>query len=105
MSIRIRCPECETVYTLTDTTAGKKIRCKKCQGVIAVPQADAEAVTAPASKKDEVTKAKTRPAPARDEEDEPRPKRRRDEDDEDEPRPKKKKGRGDKKKLPMGWII
>src|SRR5206468_1833880 len=104
------------------------IRCKKCEGVIAVPAAEieevAEAVAAdepePATKKEAVAKSKNRPAAIRadeddekprakrrrDEEDEDEePKRRRDEEDEDEPRPKKKGARGGKKKMSRGLII
>ncbi len=36
MSIRVRCPGCNTEYSLTDQLAGKQVRCKKCGDVIAV---------------------------------------------------------------------
>jgi predicted Zn finger-like uncharacterized protein len=37
MPVTTACPTCRTTYTLADTARGKKVRCKKCQGVIAVP--------------------------------------------------------------------
>lgn len=44
MPIRTVCPNCRSVYTLADELAGKKVRCKKCAGPIAVrAKADSEA--------------------------------------------------------------
>ena len=46
MSIRVRCPGCNAEYALADSMAGKKVRCKKCEAVIAVkapPPANAPA--------------------------------------------------------------
>ncbi len=100
MPIRVRCTDCEEEYNLLDTLAGKKIRCKKCQTLLAVPNGSDDGVTEPAPKKKDGSKAKVRAAAVRDGDDEPRQKRRRDEDDDDDPRPRKRK-----KKLPMGWII
>jgi len=97
MPIRVRCTDCATQYNLADTLAGKKIRCKKCQGIIAVPDAENGEATTPAPRNVEVTRGKTRPSPVREEQDEPRVKRRRDEEY-DEPRT-------GKKALPLGWII
>lgn len=74
MSIRARCPQCAAEYNLADTLAGKKVRCKKCQALIAVP-GPAEAVA---------------PAPASTPTARPR---RRDRDEDDAP-PVKKKGSG-----------
>jgi predicted Zn finger-like uncharacterized protein len=31
MSIQVTCPYCRTSYNLSDTVAGKKVRCKKCE--------------------------------------------------------------------------
>src|SRR5262245_17759308 len=79
MAIRVRCPHCQTSYNCADTLAGKKVRCKRCQGIMAVPQAEVEgateAVAAPPAKKAESPKSKPRPAAARDEEDELRQER------------------------------
>ncbi len=79
MAIRVRCSHCETSNSFADTLAGKKVRCKKCQGIMAVPQAEVEDVTealaAPPAQKAEVPKSKTRPAAVRDEEDELRQER------------------------------
>jgi predicted Zn finger-like uncharacterized protein len=36
MAIKSVCPECETVYQLVDSQAGKKVRCKKCDTVFTV---------------------------------------------------------------------
>src|SRR5215475_14380427 len=41
MPIRACCPQCGANYNLADTLAGKKIRCKKCQGIVPVPTAAA----------------------------------------------------------------
>src|SRR5437870_1930622 len=40
MPIPVRCPACDTPHNLSDTLAGKKIRCKKCQASVAVPKAE-----------------------------------------------------------------
>lgn len=37
MSISVECPECQATYNVKDELAGKKIRCKKCEGVIRIP--------------------------------------------------------------------
>jgi hypothetical protein len=39
MPIRVCCPQCGANYNLADSLAGKKIRCKKCQGIVPVPTA------------------------------------------------------------------
>ena len=36
MSIRVQCPGCDAEYALADHLAGKKVRCKECDGVIDV---------------------------------------------------------------------
>jgi len=93
MPIRVRCTDCGAEYNLADRLAGKKIRCKKCESVLAVPAPEAadvaEAVVEPPAKKAAGAKAKTLPAAERDKEDAPRPKRRPNEEDDDDPRPRK----------------
>jgi predicted Zn finger-like uncharacterized protein len=87
MPIRTTCPQCQTVYTLADNLAGKKVRCKNCDEVIAV--------RAGAAKRD--TEERIQKGPDRSEsaraisEDEPRP-RRRNRDADHEPRPRKRGG-------------
>ncbi len=83
MSIRVRCPSCNTEYALADQLAGKKVRCKKCQGVIAVketPEADAPPTNRPAAsfRADPPRREVERPLPARQSD---RLQRRRDEYD------------------------
>ncbi len=36
-SLQIECPQCRTSYRLDATLLGRKVRCKKCQGVFEVP--------------------------------------------------------------------
>src|SRR5262245_14677025 len=43
MAITVRCPQCETSYSLVDRAAGKKVRCKQCQAMIEVPTAGSPA--------------------------------------------------------------
>jgi predicted Zn finger-like uncharacterized protein len=43
MAIRVRCPSCETVYSLADHLAGKTVRCKKCESAIVVRAAKGRA--------------------------------------------------------------
>ncbi len=40
MPITVQCSSCSKKYKVADTLAGKKIRCKGCGGVVAVPAAD-----------------------------------------------------------------
>jgi predicted Zn finger-like uncharacterized protein len=40
-SITVDCPGCKTRYRVSAQAAGKRVRCKKCQGLIAVPAGDA----------------------------------------------------------------
>jgi phage FluMu protein Com len=42
MPISIVCSHCEKKLKVADTTAGKKIRCPACKGVITVPEAEEE---------------------------------------------------------------
>src|SRR2546430_1476332 len=48
MAIRARCPHCQTDHNLADNLAGKKIRCKKCRGIVRVPAGN-KVDSAPAS--------------------------------------------------------
>ena len=38
MSIPVQCPDCATAYKVSDTSAGKKLKCKTCHATIEVPQ-------------------------------------------------------------------
>ena len=103
MTIRVRCPECSAEYALADSAAGKKVRCKKCEAVIAVkaaPEADAPPATRPASavRAEPPRRDAERRIPARQPD---RPRRARDDDDDDAPPIKKKKGGG----LALGLIL
>lgn len=52
--IRVECAECGSVYRLSDEAAGKRIRCRKCKGVIPVPgtrRAERSATAAAAPRK------------------------------------------------------
>ena len=40
MAIKLNCPECGKAYRLQDELAGKKVRCKACSAVMAVPKQD-----------------------------------------------------------------
>jgi DNA-directed RNA polymerase subunit M/transcription elongation factor TFIIS len=37
--IRITCPNCQQQMTVPEAVRGKKVRCKKCEGVVPVPAA------------------------------------------------------------------
>jgi predicted Zn finger-like uncharacterized protein len=54
MPIQSACPKCQAVYTLSDDQEGKKVRCRKCQGIFVVPPSRPSRATAHAG-----------PAPAR----------------------------------------
>jgi predicted Zn finger-like uncharacterized protein len=86
MPIRTTCPNCRTAYTLADNLAGKKVRCKNCDEVIAVRGA------APAREaEDRIQKGSSEAATSRiRSEEEPARPRRRTRDDDREPRPRKK---------------
>ncbi len=66
MPIDVTCPDCFQEYSVKESLAGKKIRCKECQGIIKVP-ADAAGVDdledlfdeAPTSTKSKPGSAKT----------------------------------------------
>jgi predicted Zn finger-like uncharacterized protein len=40
VAIVINCQQCEARFSVKDALSGKRIRCVKCQGVIAVPEAN-----------------------------------------------------------------
>jgi predicted Zn finger-like uncharacterized protein len=114
MPINVTCPDCRATYVLADQQSGKKVRCKKCQGIFvagARPAASRKEEEEPLDVVEVVSEPPPRPKPkpaavtarrpapprpARDEEDEddqPRRPRR------DKPAPKAKKGSA------MPWII
>ena len=37
MAIKLKCPKCGEPYKVADHRAGKKFRCRKCQGPVKVP--------------------------------------------------------------------
>ena len=37
MAIKLKCPKCGEPYKVADNRAGKKFRCRKCQGPVKVP--------------------------------------------------------------------
>lgn len=37
MTIKLKCPKCGEPYKVADNRAGKKFRCRKCQGPVKVP--------------------------------------------------------------------
>src|SRR5436309_13553910 len=39
MSIRARCPSCDTEFNLNDRLAGKQVQCRECKEVFRVPEA------------------------------------------------------------------
>src|SRR5262245_26615571 len=46
MPISVTCPSCEATFRLADEMAGKKVKCQKCQGVIAVSASAKDATPA-----------------------------------------------------------
>jgi predicted Zn finger-like uncharacterized protein len=106
MPIRIECPGCQASYAVADDLRGKKIRCRKCQAVVAVGGA-----ARPASSEATQARPPARrgPAPAarrRDDEDD-RPRRRRDDDDEND-RPRRRRRPDDDEERsgtsPLVWV-
>jgi hypothetical protein len=79
MSFRINCPECDEPLSVSEESAGKKVRCKKCDTVFRVPSDD-DSERSKASRRSE-----------RDEDESPR-RRRREEDEEGDERPRRKAG-------------
>jgi phage FluMu protein Com len=103
MPIAIQCLSCSARLNVADTTAGKRVKCPKCQTVVEVPVVEEDSgfeVVEPAKPAPAIARAmKPKPAAIDDDEDEkPRPKKRvsrDDDDDDDEPRSKKKSSRYD----------
>ena len=87
MPIRTTCPNCRAAYTLADDLAGKKVRCKNCDEVIAVRGA---APAREAEQRIQKGSSQTTTSRVRSEEEEPARPRRRTRDDDREPRPRKK---------------
>ena len=44
MAISVTCSQCEKKFKVADTSAGKKLRCSACKGVITVPEVEEEEV-------------------------------------------------------------
>lgn len=65
MSIRVTCPGCNTPYSVGDTLIGKKVRCKKCGGIMSVAAAEGDVVVTESA----APKSKPRPAPEPEDED------------------------------------
>ena len=40
MTISTSCPGCKSKYTVADSMAGKKAKCKKCGAILAIPKPD-----------------------------------------------------------------
>jgi hypothetical protein len=99
MSIAVVCSHCSAKLNAPDSAAGKKVKCPKCQSVIAVPEALAPEfeVVEDEPQAPKKPKAVVKAAVELDDDEPPRKKRRaRDEDDDDQddddrPRKKKKK--------------
>ena len=109
MPIPVVCPGCSAKLNAPDAAAGKKLKCPKCAGVIAVPSADAdfevvEDEPAPPPKKPApapapakpIAKPSVRAVVEEDDEDDEKPKKKpakavvEVDDDEEEEKPKKK---------------
>jgi hypothetical protein len=117
MSIRFRCPGCDTLMQVGDDAAGRKARCPHCRAVIAIP---APAGAAPAAKEptpappdraeaaapEEESVSPSRPEKPRKKADAaPRARSRRFDDEEydDEPRPRR--GRQQTSSSATMWIV
>ena len=96
MSIAVVCSQCSAKLNAPDSAAGKKVKCPKCQGVIAVPEplplAPEFEVVDDEPQTPKKPRAVVQAAVEADDEDE-QPRRARDEDDDEDydDRPKKKK--------------
>ncbi len=113
MPVRVACPECESEFNASNASAGKKIKCPKCQASILAPvvsdEEDFEVVEDPvptAKVKSKAGKAEKKPVIVEDEEDEEhdRPRKKSkvvakdEEDDDEEEQPRKKKSKKKKSK-------
>ncbi len=90
MPIAVRCPSCSASFNVKDEYAGKRTKCPKCGGPLAIPTKDiADTVRMPyppAAPKP----AKPTTLPPADDEPEEKPQKKRVADDEDAPRSKKR---------------
>lgn len=107
MPIRTTCPSCQTVYSLADSLAGKKVRCKKCNEVIVVravkerAEGSASAVEAGSREKIQSRPQQPKRPVVRDEEELARPRRRNREEEAYSRRPRRRSNRG----LVIGLIV
>jgi WD40 repeat protein len=98
MSIPVSCPKCRRDYTLADTAANKKIRCKECSAIIQVPdvEEDDDYDDNPRGRGRKREGVRNRRGDAydtpRDSDNRPRRRSRREDDEEDWPEPKKTNG-------------
>ncbi|HEY1188714.1 MAG TPA: hypothetical protein VGE74_13755 [Gemmata sp.] len=116
MPIKVSCGSCSASLSAPDSAAGKKVKCPKCQAVLAVPAPEPEwpkfevvepeelpplrkpvrAETgddAPAKVEREDRPARPKLVARRDDDEDDRPRKRRDYDDEDDDRPRARKRR------------
>jgi ribosomal protein S27E len=63
MTIAARCQDCEKLYKVDAKLAGKRVRCKACGGVVAVPIESAEAPQRASAPTATSRKPAARPAP------------------------------------------
>jgi predicted Zn finger-like uncharacterized protein len=115
MPIAISCPSCEAELRLRDELAGRKVRCPRCGGVIAVPR---DAFPNEVEQAEEVrpedppktgSAARRRQDRDLDDDDEERPRRRRgawedDEDEDDRPRRRRRREETSNRGLLYGLI-
>src|SRR5437016_856721 len=98
MSVRIKCPSCQAVVTVSDKSRGRQIRCSECEAVMKVPAGG-------------IGRDDDDPPPrARQEEVSERPQRRPrayDDWDEDDDRREERRSRRTRveKKSPLPWIL
>lgn len=120
MAITINCPNCQTSYSLADSVAGKKVRCKKCEEIFSVQRADEDnpdnsgqritagpkprAVRRAVAEEEAAPKAR-RSRRAADDEDEPPLLQEVEEDEEADERPRKKKRKKWKPRISILAII
>ncbi len=116
MPIQVECPECAKEYRVPDKAAGRRIRCKECDGPISIPQPKRQ--TSPPKRRRPVEhnefddedddddfderpqRRRRRPADDYDEEYDERPRRRRpayDDDDDFDERPQRRRSKQAKK--------
>jgi len=99
MAIRVTCSSCDKSYSVDDALRGKKIRCRECKEVFAVPAGAAPA--SPRRNEEDISERRPVPAGRRDEDDEddldeddrPRNRRRRAEEDDDDDTPRNRRRR------------